>query len=73
MQSFKLVKLRKREPFISNMSRLPSPPAIPSDYLILLTYTPGQTKAQRTRENEQKARAWGLDTECVTGCDELEG
>ncbi len=52
--------------------RLPAPPAIPSDFIYLITYTGGrQTAAQRTRENAVKAAEWGLDTECATQADEL--
>lgn len=53
------------------MSKLPSPPSIPSDFLFLLTYVGKQTVTQRTRVNASVARELGLDTECKTQADEL--
>jgi hypothetical protein len=52
-------------------SIIPAAPRTPSDYLTLLTYTPGQTKAQKIRTNATLAAEHNIDTDGATCADEL--
>jgi hypothetical protein len=52
-------------------SIIPPAPRVPSDFVILLTYSSKQTEAQRQRVNATIARECGVDIDCATDCDEL--
>jgi hypothetical protein len=74
----KVLKVERPPSFIwvmnsaSNLSSIIPPAArVPSDYVILLTYTSKQTEAQRQRVNVSVAREHGVDLDCATDCDEL--